>query len=297
MTKWSEAFPERTHRIDIYVKEAIRFMEAHKDEPMFIHFSPYLVHSPWQAVPEYIGNYANSGLNPKYASMVEKLDEAIGKLLSALDENGISGDTLVVFSSDNGGIAAIHSQNPLRAGKGSYYEGGVREPMVMRWPGKIRSGSRCLELVNSLDFYPTFMDAAGIERPEKLDGVSLLPLMTETGDWTPVPQFWHFPVYLQAYDGRKDEARDPLFRTRPGSAMRLGKWKLHEYFEDGVLELYDLEQDPGERDDLSKSHPGKTAELYRVLQDWRARIKAPVPAQPNPDYDAVAEQAAIRKFE
>jgi arylsulfatase A-like enzyme len=202
----------------------------------------------------------------------------------------------VVFCSDNGGIAAFHSQAPYRAGKGSYYEGGVREPMIMRWPGKIESGSRCDEVVNALDFYPTFMDVAGIEKPAGLDGVSLLPLMKGSKDWKPVAQFWHFPIYLQAYDGKFDEARDPLFRTRPGSSMRVGKWKLLEYFEDGALELYDLEKDIGERNDLSKSNPEKTAELHQMMRQWRERINAPVPSEPNPEYNAGAEQKAIHKF-
>lgn len=296
MKAWSDKVPPKTHRIDIFVKEAIRFMEAHKDEPMFIDFSPYMVHSPHQAVPEYVDHYKDSGLNATYASMVEKLDEAVGKLLDALDEKGLAQNTLVVFCSDNGGIAAVHTQKPFRAGKGSYYEGGVRVPMLMRWPGKIKPGSRCGEAVNSLDFYPTFMEVAGLEKPAGLDGVSLLPLMTGSRDWKPVPQFWHFPIYLQAYKGELDDARDPLFRTRPGSILRLGKWKLHEYFEDGALELYDLEQDVGERRDLSKSHPEKTAELYRVLKEWRSRINAPVPSQLNPKYDAAVEAKALSKF-
>lgn len=296
MKSWSDKVPPKTHRIDIYVVEAIRFMEVHKNEPMFIHFSPYMVHSPHQAVPEYEGNYKSTGLNTKYASMVEKLDEAVGKLLEALEQKRLAKNTLVVFCSDNGGIVAVHSQKPLRGGKGSYYEGGVREPMLMRWPGKIILGSRCDEVVNSLDFYPTFMEVAGIEKPQGLDGVSLLPLMTGSSDWKPVPQFWHFPVYLQAYKGELDDARDPLFRTRPGSAMRVGKWKLHEYFEDGALELYDLEQDAGERMDLSKTHPEKTAELHQMMNEWRRRINAPVPSESNSKYSAVAEEAAIQKF-
>ena len=297
MQKWSDTVPPGTHRIDVFVREALRFMDEHKAEPMFIHFSPYLVHSPLTPVPEYVDHYKDSGLNATYASMVEKFDWAVGKLLAALDEKGLAENTLVIFCSDNGGIAAFHSQAPYRAGKGSYYEGGVCEPMIMRWPGKIQPGSRCDEVVNSLDFYPTFMEVAGIKKPANLDGVSLLPLMTGSKDWKPLAQFWHFPIYLQAYDGKLDEARDPLFRTRPGSSMRIGKWKLIEYFEDGALELYDLENDPGERHNLSKTNPEKTAELHQMLKQWRARINAPVPTEPNPEYDAAVEAAALQAFE
>ncbi len=297
MAKWTREVDANTHRVDVFANEAVAFMEANQDAPMFIHFSPYLVHTPLTPVPEYVDRYQRSGINAKYASMVEKIDEAIGKVLAALDRLGLAESTLVVFSSDNGGIAAFHSQKPLRGGKGSYYEGGVREPLVMRWPGKIEPGTTCDEPVNTLDLYPTFLDAAGIDPPAGavLDGVSLKPLMTGTGSWTSVPQYWHFPVYLQAYDGTKDDARDPLYRTRPGSAMRSGQWKLHEYFEDGALELYDLTSDPGERKNLSDAMPEKTAELHEQLVQWRERTGAPVPTRKNPRFDPQFEKRAIQK--
>lgn len=296
MKKWSDTVPAKTHRIDIYVKEAIRFIQAHREDPMFIHFSPYLVHGPITAVPEYVGTYKDSGLNAAYASMVEKLDSAIGEVLAALEAQGLKEKTLVVFCSDNGGIAAINPQHPWRAGKGSYYEGGVREPMLMSWPGTIKPG-HCKVVVNALDFYPTFLEVAGLESSSKLDGVSLVPLFDEVGAWKAVPQFWHFPIYLQAYNGLKDEARDPLFRTRPGSAVRNGQWKLHEYFEDGSLELYDLSQDRGERHNLAQALPKKTAELKRLLDDWRERVGAPIPTEPNSEYDRMLEAQALAKFE
>lgn len=297
MTEWSDTVPPETHRVEVYIREAIRFMETHRDEPMFIHFSPYLVHTPLTPVPEYLDNYEGTGLNPVYASMVEKLDEAVGKLLQALEEQGLVGNTLVIFTSDHGGIAQFHSQEPLRAGKGSYYEGGLRVPFIMRWPGKIPAGEQSTELVNGLDIYPTLLEVAGLPSRDDLDGVSLLPLAQGVGNWQAVTQFWHFPIYLQAYDGNYDDARDPLFRTRPGSAMRQGKWKLHEYFEDGALELYDLENDPGERRNLAATLPRKTAELHQMLKDWRERTDSPVPTEPNPGYDAAIEAAALKAFE
>ncbi|MEM9828164.1 MAG: sulfatase [Planctomycetota bacterium] len=297
MAQWTPQAKPGTHRIDVFADEAIRFMEANHREPMFIHFSPYLVHSPLTPVPEYVGRYKQRGVHPAYASMVEKLDQAIGKLLSAIERLHLSDSTLVVFSSDNGGIAAIHSQKPLRAGKGSYYEGGVREPMVMRWPGRIEASSTCEQVVNTLDLYPTFLEVAHLPTPPNttLDGVSLLPLMSQSGDWTPVDQYWHFPVYLQAYAGRKDDARDVLFRTRPGSAIRSGKWKLHEYFEDGVLELYDLDADPGERNNLASSMPDQTEKLHEQLIAWRKRTAAPVPTVRNREFDPEFEAAQIEK--
>ena len=165
----------------------------------------------------------------------------------------------------------------------------------MYWPKTIAPGE-CAELVNSLDFYPTFIDVAGLPIKEDLDGVSLVPLMSGSGSWNSVPQFWHFPVYLQAYNGTKDEARDPLFRTRPGSALRIDQWKLHEYFEDGAIELYDLSNDPGEQHNLVDLLPTKAAELKRMLEDWRRTVGAPLPYKLNPYYDSQAEANELAKF-
>lgn len=295
MQTWSKGVQAKTHRVDVYVEQAVDFIEEHCDEPMFIHFSPYLVHGPITAVPEYVDRYAGTGLNAAYASMVEKLDEAIGRLLEALEANGLKEKTLVVFCSDNGGIAAIHKQTPWRAGKGSFYEGGIREPMILYWSGTIEPG-RCGKLVNALDFYPTFLEVAGLDPLSALDGVSLVPLMRSTGEWHEVPQFWHFPFYLQAYGGLKDDARDPLFRTRPGSALRLGKWKLHEFFEDGAIELYDLSRDRGERHNLTNDFPEKAMELRGILEDWRQRVGAPIPAKRNPMYDCELETKALAEL-
>lgn len=296
MQAWSDIVPAKTHRIDIYTAEAVKFIESYREEPMFIHFSPYLVHGPITAVPEYIENFRGLDLNPAYYSMVEKLDSSIGRLLKALEDQGLIEKTLVVFCSDNGGIAAVNSQAPWRAGKGSYYEGGVREPMLMYWPGTIVAG-RCEAVVNGLDFYPTFMELAGIKYSNELDGVSLVPLMKEEVNWEPVPQFWHFPVYLQAYNGAKDQARDPLFRTRPGSAMRSGNWKLHEYFEEDAIELYDLSKDPGELQNIAGVFPKKAAEMHYMLCAWRNRIGAPVPKQKNSKYNFELEKKALAAFE
>jgi len=287
MQEWSDTVPPNTHRIDVYVREVKKFIQENKGEPLFIHFSPYLVHTPITAVPEYLDHYQGKINNPKYGSMVEKFDEAVGSVLASLEEEGLAENTLVVFCSDNGGIADIQSQAPYRAGKGSYYEGGVREPMIMRWPGKIKAGSTTDEIVNSIDFYPTFLEAAGLPIPEGkiLDGYSLMPLMLQTGGWDSKVQYWHFPIYLQAYSKENDDGRDPLFRTRPGSTLRVGKWKLHEYFEDGGIELYDLSADPGERNDLSKEFPEKTKELHAMMLEWRDRTDAPVPTELNPKYE------------
>ena len=298
MARWSSTVPDPSHRIDVFVREAQRFLkENHSRGPMFVHFSPYLVHSPLTAVPEYVAGYEDRGIDPRYGSMVEKFDQAVGKLLETLERLKIAKRTIVIFSSDNGGIAAIHSQSPYRGGKGSYYDGGIREPMLVRWPGVVEPGSRCEEIVNTLDLYPTLVEVAEIDvgeievgeidgaEPVRLDGVSLVPLLRGTDEWQPVTQYWHFPVYLQKYAGKKDDARDALFRTRPGSAMRDGRWKLHEYFEDGAIELYDLESDPGERQNLVAEKPDVAQRLHQKLRAWRERTAAPVPTELNPEYE------------
>lgn len=297
MTGLPDDLPKGTHRMDAFEAAVVPLIEKNREKPLFIHFSPYLVHTPIQAVPEYVGEYEGKDINARYASMVQKLDEGIGVLLETLDRLKLTDKTLVVFCSDNGGIRAIHAQDPLRAGKGSYYEGGIREPMVMRWPGRIKAGSACAVAVSSIDFYPTFLTAAGIQFSEGkvLDGVSLLPLMTESGTIPDRALYWHFPIYLQAYSKSEDQGRDPLFRTRPGSAMRLGKWKLHEYFEDGGLELYDLEADPGERNNLAQKEPEKLQELKAMLYAWRKKTGSPVPTELNPRYDPNAVSKRKKK--
>ena len=286
MSQWTSKVDGRTHRCDVFANEAIRFIREHRNEPMFVHFSPYLVHTPLTPVDEFVDGFADAGIDPRYGSMVQKLDESIGRLVAAIDECDLASRTLIVFSSDNGGVAAIHSQAPLRAGKGSYYEGGIREPMVVCWPDTIEAGSRCSTPVTTLDLYPTFLSVAGIEPPDQqpLDGTDLSGLLLQRADLAPRDLFWHFPIYLQAFSGAKDDSRDRFFRTRPGSVMRSGRWKLHEYFEDGAIELYDLESDPGERSNLTSERPEVASKLHQKLIAWRNRVDAPVPTERNPDY-------------
>jgi arylsulfatase A-like enzyme len=137
-----------------------------------------------------------------------------------------------------------------------------------------------------IDFFPTFLEAAQVPVPENkvLDGLSLVPLLTQSGPITARTLFWHFPVYLQAYTGKADDSHDPLFRTRPGSALRQGRWKFHQYFEDGRLELYDLDADPGERKNVASLFPEKTTELHQMMLAWRGELQAPIPTELNPKF-------------
>jgi len=291
MKPYNDRYPPKTHRVDIFSDQAIRFMREHRGEPFFMHMAYYSVHTKLEPVPEYVEKYrGKEGVHATYASMVEKMDEGVGKILDELDVLGLKENTLVVFCSDNGGIAQYSSQKPYRSGKGSYFEGGIREPLVARWPSKVTAGSTCDVPVIGTDFFPTFLDAAGLGIPagKILDGESLMPLLTGEGSFSERALFWHFPVYLQKNKVAKDATHDALFRCRPGSALREGKWKLHEYFEDGRLELYDLESDVGESENLASRFPEKARELHLVLKRWRSDLNAPVPTKLNPEYDSNA---------
>lgn len=283
--------PNGEYLMDRLAEEAVRYIDTvSRERPFFLYYAPYAVHKPLQAKPELIAKYkgktpTEAQDNPVYAAMVENMDRSVGKVLDAVERNGLSEKTLIVFASDNGGVYDVSRQWPLRAGKGSFYEGGIREPLLIYMKGRFEGGRTLEETVSQLDLYPTFADLAGIRLPFTPDGRSLLPLL-EGGrkeEWRDRTLFWHFPAYLEAYAG-KSESRDPVFRSRPLSALRQGKWKLIEYFEDGALELFDLEADPSEKHDLSRTAPEVAARLHRLLVEWRKETGAPVPAALNPAY-------------
>ena len=283
-----EEGPAGEYLTDRLTAEAVHFVTENRDRPFLLYLPYYTVHSPLQPKPGHQETFeerapSQAHKNAKYAAMIHSLDEGIGRLMAALDTLGIADNTLVLFTSDNGGVWNTSKQWPLRAGKGSYYEGGIREPMIVRWPGKTDPGSRCDVAVSAIDFFPTFLAAAQapLPRRKRLDGASLIPLLTQSGTFKPRPLFWHFPIYLQ---GGNAETRDPLFRTRPGSVVRDGDWKLHEYFEDGGLELYNLKDDIGEKTNLANTMPAKAQELHTLLQAWRKDTGAPVPETLNPKY-------------
>lgn len=284
--------PEGEYLTDRLTREAMDQM-SDGDQPFFLYLPYFAVHTPLQGKKPLVNKYLDRGLpkrTAEYAAMVENMDTNIGKLMTALDSLNLAKNTLIMFTSDNGGIAAIHSQHPLRGGKGSYYEGGTRVPLIISWPGQVEAGSRSDLPVSNIDFYPTLLSVIH-KKPatgKVLDGVDLSP------EWSghPLPRnrtlYWHFPIYLQAYAGARDDSRDDLFRTRPGSSLRHGKWKLHQYFEDDpetAWELYDLEADPGERDNLFDSRPEIAKRLKEKLLDWREKVFAPIPTKRNPDYE------------
>ncbi len=280
--------PPREYLTDRLTDEALKFIEANKDRPFFLYLPHYAVHTPLQAKAELIEKYkkkagSNGQDNATYAAMIESTDQGVGRIMAKLDELNLADNTIVFFFSDNGGVKGITSNEPLRGGKGMLYEGGIREPTIVRWPGVTRLGSTCGEPVIGIDFYPTILEMTGAPKPagKVLDGVSIVPLLKGAKSLTREAIFWHFPAYLQ---GKAEGARDPHFRTRPAAAVRAGDWKLIEYFEDGALELYNLRDDIGEQKNLAETLPEKAKELHKLMLAWRKTLNAPVPTELNPEY-------------
>ncbi|MFC2110266.1 sulfatase [Bacteroidota bacterium] len=281
--------PEGEYLTDRITQEAINFIDTNIEKTFFLYLPYFTVHTPLQGKKELVEKYesivnGDQRFNAKYGAMVESMDDNVGKILTKLKELNLEENTLIIFTSDNGGLASVSSQFPIRAGKGSYYEGGIRVPFIVKWPKKIKEAQTYENPITGLDIFPTFMDVLNDKTDYKLDGISLKPLLTENKEIKERSLFWHFPIYLQAVNPKKEQARDPLFRTRPGSVIRKGDWKLHEYFEDGALELYNLVKDIEEKNDVSKENPEKVKELYQELKDWRLYTNAPVPVDLNKNY-------------
>jgi arylsulfatase A-like enzyme len=283
---------EGEYLADRLTDEAIRFMEESRDEPFFLYLSHYSVHTPIRGKPGLVERYrakAGSGGqdHPTYAAMVHSVDEGVGRLLATLDSLDIADNTVVFFHSDNGGYGPVTSMAPLRGSKGMLYEGGIREPLIVRWPGRVAPGTVTRTPVIGTDLYPTILEIGGGTPPaeQPLDGVSLVPLLEETGDLAPRPLFWHFPAYLEA-----DRSVDGPWRTTPASAMRMGRHKLLYFFEDRRWELYDLEADPSESVDLSIALPEEVSRLRGVLEAWWQDTGAFIPTVRNPLYGAPTER-------
>ncbi|MBI5397166.1 MAG: sulfatase [Verrucomicrobia bacterium] len=290
--------PDGEHLPDRLATECAKFIEANKERPFFVSFCSYDVHTPLMAREDlqkkYEAKRQRLGLEPKwgrdgtrdvrlvqehavYAGMVEALDLAVGKILRKLDELGLREKTLVVFTSDNGGLSTSEgsptSNLPLRAGKGWLYEGGIREPLIIRWSGVVRAGTVSDTPVCTPDYFPTLIEAAGAKLPADYpgDGKSLVALLKGGAPLPERPLFWHYPHY-----GNQGGA--------PGAAIRLGKWKLIEWGEGPQVELFDLAADEGEKQNLAERQPEKTRELLAQLHAWQKETGARF-ATPNTDYD------------
>ncbi len=264
--------------VDRLAEEAENFIRDSADKPFFLMLSHYAVHAPLQGKPGKTARYErvdaeNRQGKPAYAAMVESVDDSVGRVMKTLQELKLDERTLVIFTSDNGGFAKATSNAPLRANKGSNYEGGLRVPFIVRWPGKVEPDSVSAEPVIATDFYPTILEATGLpQRPyQHLDGESLVPVLTGASGLQRDAIYWHYPHYNQHPS------------SFPSGVIRAGDWKLIEAFETGKLSLFNLAEDIGETKDLSGTKPAKVAELHSNLKEWRREVGADR-MRPNPEF-------------
>lgn len=294
-------------------RETADFITRHTDEPFFAFLSFYSVHSPLQTTRERWAKYRQKAVAqgvpdhrfemdrtlpvrqvqdcPVYAGMIEAMDDAVGMVLDALESQGLAENTIVCFTSDNGGVSSgdafSSSMLPLRGGKGRQWEGGIREPFYIAWPGVIAEGSTCDVPVSGIDFYPTFLELAGVPLPpdQMVDGLSLKPLLR--GEKAPSIEsrdlFWHYPHY-----GNQG--------GEPSSIIQDYPWKLIHYYEDGRDELYHLENDPGEKQDLAAKERACAAALRARLDQWLHDVGARFP-EPDPEYDATKAAKRLQRIE
>ncbi|MFN7933972.1 MAG: sulfatase [Bryobacteraceae bacterium] len=278
---------------DRLTDEALAFVERSRAKPFFLYLAHYAVHTPLEAKEAVAKRYqqrvrpGQSHSHPVYAAMVESMDDSVGRVLGKLDELGLAENTVVIFTSDNGGVVGrrhITSNEPLREEKATLYEGGIRVPLLIRWPGVVKPGSVCDVPVHSIDHFATLAEMAGVKAPPS-DGVSLMPLLKQQGTLQREAIYWHYPHY---------NFHQPLIPTRPCGAIRKGDYKMIEFYEDGHTELFDIRQDIGERKGLARSMKAKVAELKRDLAAWRESVGAQMPV-PTPDaYDPAKTEEWMR---
>ena len=269
--------PEGEYLTDRMAKEAVNFIESNKDAPFFLYLPLFAVHTPIQGKKGYTEKFKeriqpwSDQRDPEYAAMVNSVDDAVGTVMQTLDRLKLTDNTIVIFTGDNGGLIPKTSNAPLRMGKGSPYEGGVRVPLIVRWPGEVRAGAVTDIPAISADFFPTVMDALGVDSAviDGIDGVNLVPVITESGT-IDRDALWHYPHYHPG-------------GSTPYGAIRKGDWKLLEFFEDGRLELYNLKNDLNEKFNLASLNIQKRDELHKQLVEWRQSVNAQMPTR-NPDY-------------
>jgi arylsulfatase A-like enzyme len=285
--------PPGEYVTDRLTDEAVKFIEAHRDKPFFLYLPHFAVHTPIEAKKELIERYESRRRelrpgrhnNAAYAAMIDSLDQSVGRVRQMLDELELSDRTIIVFTSDNGGRVPTTSNVPLRVGKGSCYEGGVRVPLIVHWPGVTAPGTTCDVPVITMDLYPTILEATGLTEklPADCDGLSLNPLLRQTGTLPDRPLFWHYPHYQHYQQGG----------TTPYGAIRRGDHKLIEFYDDMRIELYNLRDDIAEQHDLAAKMPDLANTLRDELHAWRRDVAAQMPT-PNPDYDPGRPEHAAR---
>ncbi|MHC4085184.1 MAG: sulfatase [Planctomycetota bacterium] len=271
--------PDKEYLVDRCNLEAIEFIDRHKDGSFFLYLSHYAVHTRLKGKPELVAKYekkpgAGSGNrarqnNPHLAAQLESIDEGVGMIMNKLDELGLAENTVLIFTSDNGGEDRVTSNAPLRAGKSTLYEGGIREPLIIRWQPVVKPGSICNTPISNIDFYPTFLQFAGLKADQRqhLDGLSILPLLKNPkAKLARNTLYWHYPLKKPHFLG-----------GRSSGAIRQGSFKLIEYFDKGTVELYNLIDDISEQHNLAKKLPKKAAELQKSLKAWRRDVGAKIP--------------------
>jgi arylsulfatase A-like enzyme len=282
-------YPEGTYLADFLTDKAVDFIQRHKDQPFFLYLPHFGVHSPYQAKADLIAKFqakpaVGGHNNPTYAAMIASVDESVGRVMQTLEELKLADNTVLIFTSDNGGVGGyvreglkrsgdVTDNAPLRSGKGSLYEGGTRVPFIVRWPSVAPAGASCDVPGIHVDIYPTLLELAGAPQPRQvLDGESLVKLFRDPAAKLKRDAiFQHFPGYLGA--GANS------WRTTPVSLIQSGDWKLMEFLEDGRLELYNLRDDVGETKNLAAEMPAKAKELHARLVAWRNEVKAPLPTK------------------
>jgi arylsulfatase A len=294
--RWKENVPvegkvDGEYLTDRLSEEACSFIRSHKDGPFYLQLGHYAVHIPLMAKDDLTTSFAadfegrplrdREHMNAIYSAMIQSVDEGVGKILDTLRETGLDENTLVIFTSDNGGLSSNEAKNtpatsnwPLRKGKGHLYEGGLCVPLLMRWPARIDAGSACSQPICSIDYFSTICDVCGVNVAslpvvKPLDGVNFSSLLwNPTLPLAPRPLFWHYPHF--ANQG-----------GRPGGVIREGDWKLIEYFDDGAIELYNLKYDNGETHNLARLEYGRAITMRDALHEWRRSVNANMP-KPNP---------------
>ncbi|MCP4609900.1 MAG: sulfatase [Planctomycetes bacterium] len=270
--------PGKEYLVDRCNLEAVEFIARHKDSPFFLYLSHYAVHTRLLGKDELLAKYENkSGAgkgnraklnNPHLAAQLESIDEGVGMIMDKLDELGIADNTVLIFTGDNGGEDRVTSNAPLRAGKSTLYEGGIREPLIVRWPNIIKPGRLCNKPTSNIDFYPTFLQLAGckLDRSHQPDGVSILPLLKNPKAKLSRDTFyWHYPLEKPHFLG-----------GHSSGAIRKGNCKLIEFFDTGQVELYNLADDISEQHNLVLELPDKANELQKLLAKWQNEVGAKI---------------------
>ena len=277
---------DKEYLTDRLTDEAIRFIKNArlKKQPFFLNLSYFAVHYPIQAPEDLVEKYNNKPKgtyhkDPIYAAMTESLDTNVGRILDVIKKSGLDENTVIIFTSDNGGAEPTTDNYQVRGGKGEPYEGGTRVPLFIRWAGKIQSGTTCDMPVSNIDFYPTFCAFAGIKPSQAVDGLDLSKILQGEKAPTDRTLFWHFPAYLESYTNNGQD-----FRAYPYTSVRKGDWKLIRVHETDTSELYNLKDDPRETTNLAAVDTEKTLEMEDLLFGWIEEVDAPIPSEPNPDY-------------